>query len=366
MIDTNNLFQEFAPISTEEWIDSIEKHLKGKSIDSLNWEIEEGLVISPTHRKNDSKTQYLGSINFANNNDWKICEEITVNTSNNNYIEANKNILHGLDKGANSLILELNQLPTPAELEILLRGIHLELISIHFKGAALYASPLEFLKILEQTPTAQTIHGSCDLGELSEDILINAINLFAETMSNIRFITISIEDNSTKSLSQALYNSSLWIDKLLKNGKNIKQTIGYLRFEFNIGDHYFLELASIRAFKKLWLGLLEAYNAPKAIMPVLHATTKSDQNENQYWNMITATTQAMAAALAGVDSISIRPCNGKEKADDFTRRIARNVQHILQSESYLNRVVDPSAGSYYIENLTVAIAEKAWQQFCNL
>jgi len=82
--------------------------------------------------------------------------------------------------------------------------------------------------------------------------------------------------------------------------------------------------------------------------------------------MIAATTQAMAAALAGVDSIYIRPCNGKEQADDFTRRIARNVQHILQSESYLNRVVDPSAGSYYIENLTVAIAEKAWQQFCNL
>jgi methylmalonyl-CoA mutase len=126
-----------------------------------------------------------------------------------------------------------------------------------------------------------------------------------------------------------------------------------------------LELASIRAFKRLWLALLEAYQSSEVYAPYLHATTKSDQNENQYWNMITATTQAMTAAIAGVNSLHVKPCNGTA-ADDFTRRIARNVQHLLQSESYFNRVIDPAAGAYYIESLTAALVEKSWQQFCEL
>ncbi len=364
MIHTENLFQEFDAVSTEDWVNAIEKFLKGKPIDSLNWEIEEGLVVSPIQRADDSMAQYIASANLAPNNNWNICEAITVAAAD--YALANKSLLQALDKGANALMIELLELPSPSDLKILLQGVLLDLIPLHFKGAALLSSPTAFLQNLLQLPTAPSIHGSCDFGAISATDLINGIHLCSDSIPNLRLINIPIENTTSKSLSEAIYQASLWIDRLLEKGEKIEQIATFLRFEFYVAEHYFIELARIRAFKKLWFGLLEAYGASEASLPYLHATTLSDQNENQYWNMIAATTQAMSAALAGVDSIYIRPCSGKNKADDFTRRIARNVQHLLQSESYLNRVIDPSAGAYYIEHITAALAQKTLQQFCNL
>ncbi|MCH2046814.1 MAG: methylmalonyl-CoA mutase family protein, partial [Saprospiraceae bacterium] len=123
----------------------------------------------------------------------------------------------------------------------------------------------------------------------------------------------------------------------------------------------------LRAFRRLWLALLEAYEYEKAIYPYLAVqTTLSETKDDQYWNMISSTTQAMSAAVAGANSIAIVPSNGVKESDEFTRRIARNVHHLLISESFMNRVVDPSAGSYYIENITQDISVSAWQTFCVL
>jgi methylmalonyl-CoA mutase len=365
MEQTQNLFQEFDAVTTKDWVDAIEKFLKGKSVDSLNWEVEEGLVISPLHRKNTTTTQYVGSVNLSSNNNWNICEAFVVNQAED-CTAINKQVLEALDKGANALIFDFQYSPSLVNLNCLLQGVLLDLVQVHFQGTALSAKPKAFLQVIAQISNIQTLKGSCALGNLTADLLSDLFDFCSTTLPNLRFLNISIKDSSTQSLSAAIFKASQWIDILIAQEKSIEQITNFLRFEFNIGEHYFVELASIRAFKKLWLALLEAYNAPLAIFPCLHATTLSDQHENQYWNMITATTQAMAAAIGGVDCIYIRPCSSLNKADAFTRRIARNVQHLLQSESYLNRVVDPASGAYYIENLTVALAEKAWQQFCNL
>lgn len=365
MINKENLFQEFDAISTEDWKVAIEKFLKGKPIESLNWEIEEGLAVSPLNRVDTTQNQYIGTATKASNNQWNICETITVG-SFDGIKSANQQILEALEKGANALSIELLQLPSPNDLASLFDGVLLNLINIHFKGFALSSSPAMFLQHLSSTPNARDINGSCDFGNISEEDFMSAHVLATSALPNIRLINISIEHSSTQNMSQAIYVASKWIDRLTNKGLNIEQILATLRFEFNVGEHYFVELAFIRAFKKLWFGLLEAYGVEKAIPPFLHVNTKSDQNDNQYWNMIVATTQAMSAAIAGVDSIQITPCNGHDKADEFTRRIARNVQHLLQSESYLDRVIDPASGSYYIENMTAAIANKAWQQFCAL
>ena len=81
-------------------------------------------------------------------------------------------------------------------------------------------------------------------------------------------------------------------------------------------------------------------------------------------NMIRAATQAMSAVIGGVDRLYIPPANAgvPEAPTPFTRRVARNVHHILKMESFLDRVADPGAGSYYIEKLTDTLAESAWSQ----
>ena len=80
--------------------------------------------------------------------------------------------------------------------------------------------------------------------------------------------------------------------------------------------------------------------------------------------MIRTTTQAMAAVIGGVRRLSLLPADAfGGDSTPFTRRMARNVQHLLRMESYLDRVVDPAAGSYYLETLTEQLAERAWRQF---
>lgn len=365
MEQSQNLFQEFDAVTTEDWVKAIEKFLKGKPVDSLNWELEEGLVISPLHRKETTTSQYIGSAALSNNNNWNICESFIIQQTAD-CATVNRQILEALNKGSNALTLHFQYLPNAADIEILLQGVLLNLVQVHFKGTALSSAPKVFLQNIAQVSNIQDLNGSCDLGNIKFDLLNDYFDFCLTNLPKFRFLTILIADSSTQSLSSAIFKASQWIDILTEEGKSIEQITKFLRFEFNIGEHYFVELASIRAFKRLWLALLEAYDVPSAIFPFLHASTLSDQHENQYWNMITATTQAMAAAIGGVDSIYVRPCNSLSKADLFTRRIARNVQHLLQSESYLNRVVDPASGAYYIENLTLALAEKAWQQFCKL
>lgn len=363
MTHKEHLFSEFEPVSTQKWIQTIEKALKGKAIDSLNWEVEKDLQISPLHRAEDTAPQQV-FFAHSKDNDWRICEEIFVRTAMS-CNRGNKLMLSALNYGANTLIINLEFLPSIADFAILLNNIQLDLVSVHFKGHSLNTSPLAFLQQLAQTPYTLKLDGCCDFGEISDSDFMACLDFSSKAIPKLKLITIAIPNATTKSLSQALYSASLWIDKLTAKGQTIEQITNSLRFEFSVGEHYFLELASIRAFKRLWLALLEAYQSPNAYTPYLHATTQSDRNENQYWNMITATTQAMTAAIAGVHSLHVKPCNGAA-ADDFTRRIARNVQHLLQSESYFNRVIDPAAGAYYIESLTAALVEKSWQQFCEL
>ena len=141
-----------------------------------------------------------------------------------------------------------------------------------------------------------------------------------------------------------------------------KLTPSNIQFSIAIGKSYFVEIAKIRALKILWANVLKAYGW-EATSPSIEAhLSPSCQSDNPYQNMIAATTQAMSAVLGGVDRLTILPANAAtEKADDFTRRIARNVQHLLKMEAYFDRVIDPAAGSYYIEQLTEQLAKQAWK-----
>jgi len=130
-----------------------------------------------------------------------------------------------------------------------------------------------------------------------------------------------------------------------------------------------MEIAKIRAARILWSKICEAYGISEEKRTIHIHTTSSQWNMTLYdphVNMLRGTTEAMSSILGGADLITVLPFDtpyGNGSA--FSDRVARNVQIILRDEAYLDRVVDPSAGSYYIENLTDAIAEKAWELFRN-
>lgn len=363
-MSNTNLFQEFNAVSTEAWVQAIEKFLKGKPIEQLHWEIEPDLVISPIQRQADTNPQLVANFTANEHNNWHIGEAVKIEQATD-YPCANTLLLEGLKAGANALYIELHQLPSSAELEVLLKEVLLDLVQIHFSGPALLANPIAFLEQLKTLPQATKLKASCALSTNFDPQLLSLIAATATQLPKLQLIHIAVPSTGSSALSQALAQANQWISAL-QDQLSFERLAGLFCFELLTERHYFVEIARLRAFKRLWLGLMEAYEAPEPWMPYLLATVLPNLEESKYQNMIAATTQAMSAAIAGVDSLYIAPSDGLDEATTFSRRIARNVHHLLQAESYLTRVVDPAAGSYYIEQLTAKITEKAWQQFCTL
>ena len=146
-----------------------------------------------------------------------------------------------------------------------------------------------------------------------------------------------------------------------------------IRFNMGIGGNYFMEIAKFRAARLLWAKIVEAYKAPifthalkeAAKMNVCAETSRFNMTIfDAYVNLLRSQTETMSAALAGVDEIIVTPFDVTyEKPTDFAERIARNQQLLLKEEAHFDKVVDPAAGSYYLENLTNSIAAEAWKQF---
>ena len=115
----------------------------------------------------------------------------------------------------------------------------------------------------------------------------------------------------------------------------------------------------------LWFNVLKAYGLSEPDLFIAAYFAPDTQDENTHTNMVRAATQAMSAIIGGAKELYILPANvgAGENPTAFTRRIARNVQHILRLESYLDKVQDPAAGSFYIEKLTEELAKKAWAIF---
>jgi methylmalonyl-CoA mutase len=132
------------------------------------------------------------------------------------------------------------------------------------------------------------------------------------------------------------------------------------------GPLYFPEMAKIRALRLLWKLLLKEFDINSDIhLPIFAESSKANKPlSDTHNNMVRVVSEGMSAVIGGADYVMIHPYNEYyEEPSDFSKRIARNVQHILREESHLGRVADPAAGSYYIENMTDEIAGQSWDLF---
>jgi len=145
-----------------------------------------------------------------------------------------------------------------------------------------------------------------------------------------------------------------------------KQAAKKIWMHLSAGSLYFPEIAKFRAARLLWTRVLDGYNLDSDIPLTVHTSTSmwNKSIADPHNNMLRATTEATSAAVGGANRITIHPYNTTfEASDTFSRRIARNVSHILDEESHLTAVDNPGDGSYYVEVLTDEIAKKAWEFF---
>ncbi|MCB1192505.1 MAG: acyl-CoA mutase large subunit family protein [Leptospiraceae bacterium] len=403
--EKQKLFSEFPPITTEEWENQIIKDLKGKDYDkALKWNTGEGFVVKPYYREEDLKPlghlkSFPGVFPYIRGGnpvsfDWKVCEDIT----HANIESANHIALHALQGGADSLgfhtKVSKNQIrgvaiQTQSDMKTLLKDIQIQMISTNWESGE--ASPYIFCLFLNEakerglkTSELQGSLGYNPLGSLmvNGELGMSSQNLWKKAAEIIKFakgetplfkavtVNASQAHNSGASIVQelafCLAMGNEYLAKLTDLGLGVDEIASSLRFHFSIGSNYFFEMAKFRAFRLLWSNILSAYGSKSLPASFIHGSI-SQWNKtvyDPYVNMLRGTTEAMSGALGGCNEISVTPFDfAYSDGDDFSHRIARNTQHILKAESYLAQVVDPGAGSYYIESLTDEIANQSWAIF---
>ena len=147
----------------------------------------------------------------------------------------------------------------------------------------------------------------------------------------------------------------------------VEQAAARLQFNLTVGSDFFLEIAKLRALRLLWSDILTAAGCPADMgAPFIHANTslRTMSLLDPQVNILRTTTQAMAAVLGGVASLNVRPFTAAAgPPEEFSRRVARNLQLILKHESHLDQVLDPAGGSWYIESLTRDLGRQSWEIF---
>lgn len=357
------LFSEFNGLTSAQWKEQIVKDLKGVDFNQLVWKTHNGFDVNPFYTAEDLKEAKQP---LFTNSDWDICEQIMVADEK----EANQRALKALEGGASGLSFFINK---KINTSVLLKEISLKHIYSQFNISNDALHVLDDLKefygkVNEHDGKVKCfvnidpLHLLAFYGEWHED---EAKDL--SVLNKLQHIPVNVglyEDagaSTVNELAIGLAHANEYFNYFSEQ-KNLKDKS--LHFSFSVAPDFFAEIAKFRAFRKLIALLQEQYGTN---FPVhIHAqTTMADKSSMDiYNNMLRTTTEAMSAVIGGANSLCVLPYNeGFEKASEFSSRIAINQQHILKDESYLNKVADISAGSYYIESVTDSIAEKAWEQF---
>ncbi|MBN2174464.1 MAG: acyl-CoA mutase large subunit family protein [Bacteroidales bacterium] len=396
------LFSEFPPVSTQEWNELLIKDLKGADFDKkLVWKTKEGISVKPFYRSEDLKN--LNFLNVLpsefpftrgskkNSNDWHVRQDIYVDDIK----KANKKALDILMKGVTSLgfIIDPKFEPAIDEIEMLCANIYADAVELNF---VCYHNSLKVVQYVEKLVKKYNrdlvkIYGSVDFDPLGQYTLKGKFPVSAEAsfdlakimietarnLPNFKVITVngSYFHNSgatlVETLAFSLSQGVNYLTQLTERGLSINEVAPRIKFQFATGPNYFMEIAKLRAARLLWAHIVKAYGPSdeKKTRMFVHAES-SRWNKTIYdahVNMLRTTTESMSAIIGGVDSLTVLPFNAVyENPADFSERIARNQQLLLKEESYLDKVTDPGAGSYYIENLTASLAEQAWKLFLEI
>ena len=388
------LFDQFPPVSTEEWRAKVEVDLKGADFNKkLVWRTNEGFNVQPMYRAEDIKdlktTDSLpGEYPFVRgtktNNDWYIRQEIEVCCPK----AANEKATEVLGKGVTSLGFKLKEDIDAEGLKTLLAGIDLAKVEVNFDCCPNKALQLakDLVEVVKAAGAADTFSGSIGFDpfrrllkhgkDFPKDIKALAAEIVKAVadVKNLRVLAVNTDKLCNagayiyQELGYALSWGNEWLSQLTDAGIDATEAAKRIKFNMGISTNYFMEIAKFRAARMLWAQIVKQYE-PKcdcACKMNVHATT-SEFNQtifDAYVNLLRSQTESMSAALAGVDSITVTPFDKQYKnPDEFSERLARNQQLLLKEESHLDKIVDPAGGSYYVETLTMSIANEAWKLF---
>ncbi len=393
------LFSEFQAPTKQEWLDKIGVDLKGADFQKrLVWKTPEGFSVQPFYQRDDVEklsTPYSmpGEFPFVrgnkkNDNTWYIRQEIEADDAK----AANAKALDILNKGIDSLSFTIPGDSVSAEfVEVLLKDIYCDCVELNFNTCKRHSVELAEILVAyfeKKGYDKEKIVGSIDWDPMDKilqgkpvDHIMDVMNTYAVPLvntlkdyPNFRCITVNAVNLSNKGaycmqeLGYALAWGNEYMQQLTDAGVDATLAAKKIKFNMGISENYFMEIAKFRAGRMLWAEIVKQYNpqCDCACQMIVNAITTEYNMTifDAHVNLLRSQTETMSAALAGVHSIVVTPFDAAyEKPDDFSERIARNQQLLLKEECHFNIVVDPSAGSYYIETLTESLAKEAWKEF---
>lgn len=412
------LFADFTPTTYDEWYETTIQSLKGKPFARLIAQTYEGIDVQPIYNAADMvDLPYLetlpGQFPFVRGTKadgylakpWLIAQEIAYGSPQ----QVNEALRHDLAQGQTAVNLipdraarqgldpdQVNQedvghrgvsLCTVTDFAVALAGVDLAKTPLFVRSGS-GALPLAALLLAARRGDLLSLHGCLEadpIGELVHhgtlplplDKAFDELTMLVRGLSQVAphcqammihgYPYAHGGSNAVQELAFVLGTAVAYLRALQERGLDVNSAALSMQFAFSIGGDFFMEIAKLRAARMLWAQVVQAFGGEaEAQKMVLHGRTQRHNKTftDAYVNMLRVTTEAFAAAVGGVDSLHVAPFAAEVGSpDEFSRRIARNTQVILQEEANLKHLIDPAGGSWYVEWLTDQVAQRAWALF---
>ncbi|MGR3764950.1 methylmalonyl-CoA mutase family protein [Rossellomorea sp. NS-SX7] len=380
--------QTFNSASLQEWQEAAEKALKGRSVETLHTKTYEGIDLKPLFTEEDLPAinrvdAYIPAINnkISTINEWRIAQKVKGKT----WGEVTQALHQAVSRGQNCLSFSIEGMEFGEGFETFVKrfeGEALPFFNIEKNNDAVLdqmsslAASDEVLKELKGVIGFDPLTESgFEQGEYEIDDWAESVTAAASLFPEIKTIVINTTPyhdrgaNAIQELSYALSTGVFYIETFQQKGWSPEEIAKKIHVHFSIGSHFFMEVAKIRAFKKLWKDILSSYGINKDVCDdsiSLSAETSQFNKSglDHHVNLLRTGGEAFSAVLGGVDYLVVHPFDRiKGETTPLSERVARNIQLILGEEAHLNKVFDPAGGSYYLEWLTEEAGRKAWQEF---
>ncbi|GEO80795.1 methylmalonyl-CoA mutase family protein [Pararhodospirillum oryzae] len=417
------LAADFPAATQEDWLAQVNKALKGAPFDKkMVTRTHEGFVLQPLYTRldwpgTDDPSGFPGGVPFTRGataagsavSGWDVRQDV----DHPDAAEANRLLLSDLERGATSVSLRLDMAgrlgldpdaPAAAplvgvdgvmiadldDLDRALAGVYLDIAPVALQAGAAFEPAAALLGALWER---RDVAPGKALGAFNADPLGTLARVGALPMSAERALervgalaahtaatwpkvtAVGVDGapyhdggaSEIQTLAAMLATGIAYLRAMEKAGLDLGTAAGQIVFSIPMDADFFMGIAKLRALRRLWGRVLEACAVPEAerCVRVGATTARRMLSRRDPWvNMLRTTVAAFAGAVGGADSLTVAPFDSALGIPgDFSRRIARNVQILLQEESNVGRVIDPAGGSWYVETLTDHLTRDAWSRF---